>query len=191
MLHGCFRRCRHGARYRIGPGFLLACKSASFTIIGEFASGRPEIFELCPTVFYSLLLPFAFLCRPTSYIQRYMYHFCSLGLAFGSFSHVHCCHVYSLFCVCYWCLAAAPLQCDVYLLWKSFSYMACWHRIPDAWQFYHVHLSATVTGDIALLVRFETSVKFVFCLAFPCCLVVATSHLHVFSFRRIHAALLT
>ena len=80
MLHGCFRRCRHVARYRIGPGFLLACKSASFTIIGEFASGRPEIFELCPTVFYSLLLPFAFLCRPTSYIQRYMYHFCSLGL---------------------------------------------------------------------------------------------------------------
>ena len=85
MLHGCFRRCRHGARYRIGLGFLLACKCAFVTIIGEFASGRPEIFELCPTVFYSLLLPFAFLCRPTSYIQRYMYHFCSLGLLLGAF----------------------------------------------------------------------------------------------------------
>ena len=190
MLHGCFRRCRHGARYRIGPGFLLACKCAFVTIIGEFASGRPEIFELCPTVFYSLLLPFAFLCRPTSYIQRYMYHFCSLGL-WELFVRALLPCLFFIFFVCYWCLAAAPLQCDVYLLWKSFSYMACWHRIPDAWQFYHVHLSATVTGDIALLVRFETSVKFVFCLAFPCCLVVATSHLHVFSFRRIHAALLT
>ena len=162
------------------------------TIIGEIASGRPEttLSFVCPIIFYSLLLPFAFLCRPTLYIQRYMYHFCSFGLLLGAFRL--CTAAMSILYFVFAIGALRPPLCHAMFICcgKRFH---IWHagivyqmrgilRSP----FCHCDRWHCATG------RFETSVMFVFiCIVFPCCLVVATSHLYVFSVRRIYAVLLT